>query len=211
MGERLEEGPADRSRFEHRSMSAVRIPELAVGLFIVAASIGGAVFWQRSVESGTSVLVISRDIVRGHVLTEGDMSEVIVKTTGDMSLIRSSAAPQVVGRRVTADLRTGTPLIPAFLSQVGLVGSLDGLVGLTLGPSSAPMELAPGDAVRIFTVVSTLEGDTIVDEVPGPLLVWDVSSPDPLSSERAMTLKAPLQSIPQLVGHEDVHVVKVQS
>lgn len=193
----------------HRTISAVRIPELTVGLFIVAASIGGAVFWQRSVESGTAVLVTSRDVDRGDVLTENDISEVIVKTTGDIALIRSSATPQVVGRRVTADLSRGTPLTPGFLSQFVGIGPLDGLVGLTVRLSSAPVELAAGDVVRVFTIDSTLEGELTVDEVPGPLFVWDVSTPDPLSSERAVTVKSPLQSIPRLVGREEIHLVKV--
>lgn len=207
----LEERSARRMEPDHRAVSAVRVPELAVGLFIVAASIAGAVFWQRSVESGTAILVTSRDVARGSVLTLDDISEVTVKTTGDIALIRSSAAPQVVGRRVIADLRSGTPLVPAFMSLAGVLGALDGLVGLTIRQSSAPSELASGDVVRIFTVVTNFEGEVVVDEVPGPLIVWDVSVPDPMSNERAVTVKSPLPSIPLLVGREQVHLVKVQS
>jgi hypothetical protein len=191
------------------SASTIRVPELAVGLFIVAASIGGAVFWQRSVEAGTAVLVTSRDITRGEVLSAVDLSEVVVTASADIALIRSSAAEQVVGRRVTADLRGGTPLIPAFLSSTGSVGPLDGLVGLMVRLSSAPVELAAGDFVRIFTVEMTLEGETRIEEVPGPLEIWEVSTPDPLSSERAITVKSPLESIPKLVGREHIHLVKV--
>lgn len=191
------------------SASTIRVPELAVGLFIVAASIGGAVFWQRSVEAGTAVLVTSRDITRGEVLSAVDLSEVVVTASADIALIRSSAAEQVVGRRVTADLRGGTPLIPAFLSSTGSVGPLDGLVGLMVRLSSAPVELAAGDFVRIFTVETTLEGESRIEEVPGPLEIWEVSTPDPLSSERAITVKSPLESIPKLVGREHIHLVKV--
>ena len=194
---------------DRRSISDVRVPELAVGLFIIAASIAGAVFWQRSVESGTSVLVTSRDLVRGAVLSESDLTEVIVKTTGEIALIRSSATPQVLGRRVTSDLKSGTPLIPAFLTQTGIVGPSDGLVGLTVPLSSAPVELAAGDTVRVFTIESTIDGETVVDEVPGPLYVWEVSTPDPLSNERAVTVQNPLESVSLLVGHDDIHLVKV--
>jgi hypothetical protein len=191
------------------SPSTIRVPELAVGLFIVAASIGGAVFWQRSVEAGTAVLVTSRDITRGEVLSAVDLTEVVVTASADIALIRSSAAEQVLGRRVTADLRGGTPLIPAFLSSTGSVGPLDGLVGLMVRLSSAPVELAAGDFVRIFTVETTLEGESRIEEVPGPLEIWEVSTPDPLSSERAITVKSPLESIPKLVGREHIHLVKV--
>ncbi len=190
-------------------VSTVRVPELAVGLFIVAASIGGAVFWQRSVEAGTAVLVTSRDIGRGEVLSAVDLSEIVVTASADIALIRSSSAGQVVGRRVTADLRSGTPLIPAFLTTTGNVGPLDGLVGLTVRLSAAPVELAAGDLVRIFTVETTPEGEMKIDEVPGPLEIWEVSTPDPLSSERAITVKSPLESIPRLVGREEIHLVKV--
>ena len=188
---------------------AVRVPELAVGVFIVAASIGGAIFWQRSVEAGTAVLVTSRDLVRGEVLSDADVSQVILTTTSDIALIRASAAAQVLGRRVTVDLARDTPLTPALLSSTGVIGAFDGLVGLTVALSSAPGELAAGDAVRVFTVDLTATGDSVVTEVPGPIEIWEVSSPDPLSSDRAITVKAPLDSITRLVGSDEVHLVKV--
>lgn len=190
-------------------VTAVRFPELAVGVFIVAASIGGAVFWQRSVEAGTAVLVAARDVARGEVLGTVDLAEIVVTSSADIALIRSSASEQVVGRRVTADLSRGTPLVPAFLTSTGIVGPLDGLIGLTVGSSSAPDEIAAGDQVRIFTVESTLEDEVVVAEVPGPIEIWDVSTPDPMSSERAVTVKMPLDSIPRLIGREEIHLVKV--
>jgi hypothetical protein len=189
--------------------SAVRIPELAVGVFIVAASIGGAIFWQRSVEAGTAVLVTSRDLTRGEVLSDGDLSQVVLTTTADIALIRASAAAQVVGRRVMVDLVRDTPLTPGLLSTTGAIGPLEGLIGLTVSLSSAPNELAAGDAVRVFTVDLTATGDNVVTEVPGPIEIWEVSTPDPLSSERAITVKAPLDSTTRLVGSDDIHLVKV--
>ena len=71
-----------RSSFASRS-AAVRIPELAVGSFIVAASIAGAFLWQKSVESGTAVLVTARDVLRGEVLSESDLSRIVLTTTGE--------------------------------------------------------------------------------------------------------------------------------
>lgn len=199
----------DHDHGESTTISPVRLPELAVGIFIVAASIGGAVFWQRSVEAGTAVLVVARDVRRGDVLTRNDLAEVVLTSSADIALIRSSAVNEVVGRRVTADVKSGTPLVPAFLTTTGILGTLDGLVGLTVQPSSAPVDLVSGDVVRIFTVEETLDGETRVDEVPGPLEVWNVDEIDPLSSERAITVRLPLESIPSLVGRERIHFVKV--
>ena len=189
--------------------AAVRIPELAVGSFIVAASIAGAFLWQRSVESGTAVLVAARDVLRGEVLSESDLSRIVLTTTGDIALIRASAATQVIGARVTADLRRGTPLTPDLLTSTRVVGPLEGLVGFTVPLSSAPVEIAAGDSVRIFTVGTDPEGRKVVSEVPGPIEVWEVSTPDPLSSERAVTVISPLDSVPRLVGSDALHVVKV--
>lgn len=201
---------AGRSRKgEADGLIAVRIPELAVGLFIVAASIGGAIVWQRSVEAGTAVLVTSRDLARGEVLDDGDLSQVVLTTTSDIALIRASAAQQVVGRRVTVDLVRDTPLTPAFLTVTGSIGPLEGLVGLTVALSSAPAELSAGDVVRVFTIVVSDIGESVVSEVPGPIEIWEVSTPDPLSSERAVTVKSPLESIPLLVGTNEIHLVKV--
>lgn len=201
---------ARRSRSGGMGGSAsVRVPELAVGVFIVAASIAGAIFWQRSVEAGTAVLVTSRDLRRGEILDDGDLSQVILTTTGEIALIRASAVSQVIGRRVTVDLGRDTPLTPALLTSTDTLGLLEGLVGITVALSSAPIDLAAGDGVRVFTADLTVTGESIVNEVPGPIEIWEVSTPDPLSSERAITLKAPLDSISQLVGSIDIHLVKV--
>jgi hypothetical protein len=189
--------------------ASVRVPELAVGAFIVAASIAGAIVWQRSVEAGTAVLVTSRDLARGEILDDADLSQVILTTTADISLIRASAMSQVVGRRVTVDVERDTPLTPALLTSTAAMSSLDGLVGVMVAPSSGPTELAAGDAVRVFTKELEVTGETLVSEVPGPIEIWEVSTPDPLSSERAITLKVPLDSTTVLVGADEVHLVKV--
>lgn len=199
--------PTHRERLQ----SALRVPELAVGSFIVAASIGGAVIWQKSVENGTAVLVTARDVARGQVLGRGDLSQVVLTSSADIALIRASSAAQVVGRRVTADLVQGTPLTPAFLTELGVFGLADALVGFALPSSSAPAELSAGDSVRVFTVQSTPDGGTLVDEVPGPIEVWEVSISDPLSNDRAVTVKSPIESVPRFFGSKEIHLVKVSN
>lgn len=202
-------GNGKRSPCRTNDVGSVRLPELAVGLFIVAASIAGAILWQRSVENGTAVLVTARDLSRGDVVDESDLDRVVLTTTGDIALIRATSVDQVVGRRVTADLMRGTPLAPDFLVSTRALGVLDGLAGLTVAPSSAPAELAAGDAVRVFVMRSNVEGDTVVEEVTGPIEVWEVSMPDPSSNERAVTVRCPLASIPSIVGAVQIHLVKV--
>ncbi len=195
---------------EHGGSASVRVPELAVGLFIVAASIGGALLWQRSVESGTSVLVLTRDVRRGDVLSRTDLSQVILTTTGNIALIRAAAVDQVIGRRVTVDVLRDTPLTPAILTQTAILGPLEGLVGFTVSVATAPVELAAGDSVRVFTAAPSVDGGLVVQEVPGPIRIWNVSTPDPLSSERAITVQSPAESIPSFVAAEKIHLVKVE-
>lgn len=188
---------------------SVRVPELAVGIFIVAASVIGALVWQRSVEKGTPVLVTSHSIPRGHVLSSADLSTVVVTSTADIAIIRSSSTAQVVGMTSTVDLMAGTPLTPAVLSSLAVLGPLEGLVGLTVTLARAPGELSRGDFVRVYSVDSTGDGGSDVREIPSLVQIWDVSTPDPLSNERSVTVRVPLEAIGSLVGRDEIHLVKV--
>ena len=134
------------------SKSAVRTPEVAVGLLIIAVCVIGAMMWGRSAVTGTRVLVVSRDLSRGDVIDETDLSTVSLTSASDIALLPASVAAEVVGMRTTVDIESGSPLTSAQVSAASELRPGEGLVGLTIAPGESPDELSSGDAVRLLKI-----------------------------------------------------------
>lgn len=187
----------------------VRIPELAVGVLIVAGCVLGALVWQRSTERGTAILVAGRDLRRGQVLSEEDLSAVVITSDRPISLLRVSSASEIVGMRLKADLPIGTPLTPTHVADVEPIDSRDGLVGIAVNNAEAPLDLTAGDVVRLVTVDDDIDGSRIVEVVDLIATVWEISAPDDIEGRRSVTLRLPVDAVVALLGHDEVHLVKV--
>lgn len=187
----------------------MRIPELAVGVLIVAGCVLGALVWQRSIERGTAVLVASRDLRRGQVLVEDDLSAVVITSDRPLSLLRVSSASEVVGMRLRADLPTGTPLTATLVADVEPIDSRHGLVGITVSNAEAPFDLMAGDVVRLVTVDDDIDGARIVEVVDVLASIWEISAPDDIEGRRSVTLRLPIDSVLAPHGHDELHLVKV--
>jgi hypothetical protein len=187
----------------------VRIPELAVGVVIVAGCVLGALVWQRSTERGMAVLVAGRDLRRGQVLTEEDLSAALITSDRPLSLLRVSSASEIVGMRLKADLPIGTPLTPTHVADVEPIDVRYGLVGITVSNAEAPLDLMAGDAVRLVTVDDDMDGSRIVEVVDLIATVWEISIPDDIEGRRSVTLRVPIDAVIAPLGHDEVHLVKV--
>lgn len=189
--------------------SNVRLPELAVGVLIVAGCVLGALVWQRSIERGTAVLVASRDLRRGQVLSNEDLSAVVITSERPLALLGISSASEIVGMRLKADLPMGTPLTPTVVVDVEPIDSRYGLVGITVSNAEAPLDLMAGDVVRLVTVDDDIDGSRMVDVVDPVATVWEISVPDDIEGRRSVTLRLPVDAVVAPLGHDEVHLVKV--
>lgn len=187
----------------------IRIPELAVGVLIVTGCVLGALLWQRSVERGTAVLVAGRDLRRGQVLTEADLSAVVVSSSQPVLLLRSSAAAEVLGMRVLVDLPSGTPINPTQVSEVEPVDARHGLVGVTVTAAEAPLDLMAGDSVQLVAVNVGVDGTRRVEPLSSSATVWEITTPDDVEGRRSVTLRLPISEVALPVGHDELHLVKV--
>lgn len=189
--------------------SAVRTPEVAVGAFIIAACVVGAMIWNRSSVIGTTVLVVTTDVKRGEVLEASDFGTITLTSSDDIELVRASSLDDAVGLRATVDIPAGTPLTPAQLSSVSPIASGEGLIGLSVGIGEGPADLEVGDSVRILTVTRANDGST-VSAVELPVFdVWDVTSPDPLDGSRVVTLRVDVDEADLVLGREEIRLMKV--
>jgi len=187
----------------------VRIPEFAIGLLIVCTCIIGAFMWQNSDAAGTKVLVTSRALKRGHEIQASDLSTITLTSSDDIALLSTSAATDVIGMRVTTDIVAGTPLTPSQLIGVEPLLSTEGLAGITVTKSQAPANLTAGDNVQVVAVDSQSDGSNLTTSIASKIQVWDISEPDELSGDRSVTLRVAIASANELIGHDELHLVKV--
>ena len=187
----------------------VRIPEFAIGLLIVSICIIGAFMWQNSDASGTKVLVTSRALQRGHEIQASDLSSITLTSTDDIALLETSTAADIIGMRITTDIVAGTPLTPSQLISVRPLTTTEGLAGITVTKSQAPANLAAGDNVQVIAVDSQSDGTNLTTSIAAKVQVWEISQPDELSGDRSVTLRVVIASANELVGHDELHLVKV--
>ena len=187
----------------------VRIPEFAIGLLIVCICIIGSFMWQNSDAAGTKVLVTSRALQRGHEIQASDLSSITLTSTDDIALLETSTAADIIGMRITTDIVAGTPLTPSQLISVGPLTTTEGLAGITVTKAQAPANLAAGDNVQVIAVDSQSDGTNLTTSIAAKVQVWEISQPDELSGDRSVTLRVAITSADELIGHDELHLVKV--
>ena len=189
----------------------VRIPELAVGLLVIAAAVTVSVVINTDDSEGTGVLAVNRSVPRGHVIDSSDLTVVTLTADQNVALLSTRLAEDVIGMRAAVDIDAGTPLSSSHLFDMVPLSSADAVVGIVIDDSLAPVDLVVGDTVRVVFLDSSLESGDLVTTLPTLAEVWSVSSPDGLSSDRSISLRVPRLVADSFVGHDEIHLVKVVS
>jgi hypothetical protein len=152
-GARLDPGRPDGLRVEPPlSTGRRRLPELVLGIFLVAGCALGAVLLAASGRERTPALALRADVSRGAVLSPDDLETVYVGSDQPIAYLQPGDDEQVVGRAALTDLKGGT-LVTAdqFAPQTDVLGAGDGAVGLALEAHEMPsVGLAPGDLVTVI-------------------------------------------------------------
>jgi hypothetical protein len=129
-----------------------RVPELVLGIFLVAGCALGAVLIAAAGRERTPVLTLSGDIERGHVLTEDDLKVVYLGSDSPVAYVRDGDEEEVVGKAALADLGAGTILTSRqFAEPQTLSGEGEGVVGFELEIGQLPSRnLTTGDLVNVI-------------------------------------------------------------
>lgn len=194
-------GPLKRRR--------VRVPELAIGTFVIAAAIAASVILNADEDSGTDVLAVGQDVSRGQVIDAAHLTVISLDTDRDVALLASELSPDVVGMRAAVDLEAGTPLSSSHLVSIAPLSRREALVGMVLDDSRAPVDLAPGDLVEVKFLDTSLENGDVVSSLPKVAEVWSVTMPDDVMGERSISLRVDRVLGESFVGHDEIHLVKV--
>lgn len=145
-------GSRDGLRVEPPSTgSRRRLPELILGILLIAGCALGAVLLAMSGRSRTPVLALGNDVQRGQTIEESDLTTVQIGTDGDVAYLRRSDMESVVGQVALTDMPSGALVAEEMFGEpVELLEQGDGQVGMTVAIHQMPsLGLAVGDEVNV--------------------------------------------------------------
>jgi hypothetical protein len=138
-----------------------RLPELVVGVLLVAVFALAALVLATSGRERSPVLVLTGDVSRGEVIDESHLSTVHVGSDSALTAVAEDDASSVVGRAALTDLSAGTLVTREQLGEpVEVLDRGAGVVGLSLEAGQLPsLDLAPGDRVSVVAGASVGGGE----------------------------------------------------
>lgn len=139
----------------------VRLPELAIGLFIAVSFALGAVLLHLNSVDKSPALAVAVAVERGQTISSSDLRVVYVSSDDPLARLDESQMSQVVGRVALVDLPAGSLVTRSLVSDAVALEDGEGVAGLSLDPGQYPgLGLAPGDRVN---VVRSIEGEAPED------------------------------------------------
>lgn len=196
------------------SGSRRRVPELILGILLVAGGALGAVLLAVSGRSRDDVVALRNDVARGEVIEASDLVSVKVGSDGGVTYLSSGDAGTVVGQVALTDMPAGVLVAPEMFGEPAeLLEPGSGRVGLMLAANQMPtLDLAVGDHVSVVVPVESAAGEAqviaeadvaLVEEQPatGQGRLWYVSLVAPQTQAVGIASAAAGGSNVQLVLH----------
>jgi uncharacterized membrane protein YgcG len=210
-----------------------RLPEVVLGVFLVAGCALGAVLWQKSADTTTTVVVAGRRISRGSVIGAGDLRG--AQVGGETSaMIAGQSAHALLGKIAVIDIDVDVPITPTLLTDARPLAIDEALTSMALAPGHLPPDLATNDTIRIVVTGpsaavggsggsggSSGSGGTGGSGATGgggaidvtllldqPAVVWSVDkSPDGVST--IVTLRGSLSLSTAIAAADEIRLVRV--
>lgn len=209
-----------------------RLPEVVLGVFLVAGCALGAVLWQKSADTTTTVVVAGRRISRGSVIGAGDLRG--AQVGGETSaMIAGQSAHALLGKIAVIDIDVDVPITPTLLTDARALTIDEALTSMALAPGHLPPDLATNDTIRIVVTGPSAavggsggsggSGGTGGSGATGgggggaidvtllldqPAVVWSVDkSPDGVST--IVTLRGSLSLSTAIAAADEIRLVRV--
>ena len=141
----------------------IHVPTVLAGLLLVIGSALAFGVIARGLAEQRPVLVLSRPVPRGAVLTDADLAIAQIGADAGIRTTPPDARDRLTGRTLLTALPAGSALTADLVADAAVdVGTETRTVGLLLEPGGYPVDtLAPGDVV---TVVSTDSRGSVLDD-----------------------------------------------
>jgi len=173
---------------------------LAVTLMIGIGALGG--YLSLRAGSKTPVVVLTRTVPAGHVITRADVSTVTV--AGALKTVAAADLDAVVGRRVVVTVLAGALLQRSMLGAGGALEPGQAQVGLAVTSGQAPADgVQAGETVEVLQIPGSGTGTGPAD--PAHVLVpaapvWSVRTDPARSGGILLTVTVPADLVGQIVA-----------
>ncbi len=186
-----------------------RIPEVMLGVLLVAGCALAAVLWNQSNNATSTIVVAARHITRGTAITAEDLrgAEMAGATT---AMIGGTEANVLLGQVALVDIEPTAPFTRSLLAATAPLAAEEALTSMALAPGQLPPDLAPSDHVRIVvTAVADATGATATELLVDEATVWSVTTaPDGVAT--IVTVRGPISLSSQIAAAAKVQLARVE-
>ena len=187
----------------------VRVPEVMLGVLLVAGCALAAVLWNQSNTATSTIVVAARHIARGTAITADDLRG--AEMSGATSVMVGGAdARLLLGQFALVDIDANSPFTDSLLTASSPLGVDEALTSMALEPGQLPPDLAANDDVRlVVTSVPDATGVSTTQLLDDDATVWSVvDAPDGMSS--IVTVRGPITLSSAVASASKVQLARVE-
>ncbi len=141
-----------------------RIPEIALGVLLVAGCALAALAWQTIADPSRTVLAAGSDIARGQLITSSDLHSIELASNDLLNVLDVTESDLVVGRIAQVDLAVGTVIAPEMVADIATIEPGQALVGVAVDRSSVPTTtLRVGSLLDVVATPGNTGEDALAD------------------------------------------------
>jgi hypothetical protein len=184
-----------------------RVPEMAVGIALIALGVIGSMALYRSASATVSVVGVTRDLDRGQVIDASDLQAIRISPESARFFVDASNAGSLLGRTLSVSVLSGTPLSESMMSTALPLGPDEALTSAAVPIGNIPTKLATQDKVRLV-----LTPDATITNASPPLLfdevvtIWAIEQSEELNSAVIVTFRGPLRLSLAIAGAGNVRI-----
>ncbi len=149
-----------------------RVPEIALGVLLVAGCALAALAWQTIADPSRSVLAVSANVSRGDVISANNLQVVEIASNDIINVIPAEQSGTVIGQIAQVDLSPGTLLTANMVADVVSVEPGQALVGMTVPRGALPSStLRIGSPVDVIVTPSNSNDESFATDAASAILV----------------------------------------
>ena len=93
-----------------------RVPDMAVGIALIALGVIGSMTVYRSASATVSVVGVARNLDRGRVIEASDLQAIRISPESAQFFVDANSAGLLLGKILTVSVMAGTPLSESMMS-----------------------------------------------------------------------------------------------
>ena len=184
-----------------------RVPDMAVGIALIAIGVIGSMAVYRSASATVSVVGVVSDLGRGQVIKDSDLRAIRISPEAAQFFVDASNAGSLLGKSLTVAIKGGTPLSESMVSSASPLAPDEALTSAAVPAGNIPANLAVNDKVRLV-----LTPDATITNASPPLLfdeavtISAIEQSDELNSAVIVTFRGPLRLSLAIAGAGNVRI-----